>query len=360
MNILHVRPYFEPGGVSKYTFKLSEGLSSCGHQVIFACNDCFISQRFNDNLRIYKNISLSPANFSNLIRTITQLKRIISSENVHIINTHHRFASLAAKLVCFRTGIPLVSTVHEIKQDHHWMTRFGIGQHVISISDAIKQNLISSYKVPAEKISVIKIGLDNQCRHEGISVEQIKKSLAINTPGPFIGCIGRFSLEKGQIYLLQAIPKIIKEFQGACFLFMGDGPDRDALEKITEDLDITNNVFFLGWRDDVGKVADLLDLVVIPSLSEGLSLVALEMLEKKKAVIATNVGGIPEVVQNMHTGILIPPGNSLAIQEAVIMLLKNPGLRQSLGDKGSRFVNDNFSFEKMIDQTEKIYKALIH
>jgi len=233
-----------------------------------------------------------------------------------------------------------------------------MGQQIIAVSEAVKENLIAAYKISPQRIKVVKMGLLINPQDEIVSWASLRNKLNLDSSGPFIGCIGRLSPEKGQIYLLRAIPEVLQQFPLARFLFIGDGPDRYKLESSAKELGINGRVIFGGWRNDVDQLIGLLDLVVIPSITEGLPLVALEALEKKKALIASRVGGLPEVIKDMQTGLLVIPEDPASIQEAIILLLRNPELRRTLGENGYQFVRDQFSIDNMVDQTEKVYQAL--
>jgi glycosyltransferase involved in cell wall biosynthesis len=159
--------------------------------------------------------------------------------------------------------------------------------------------------------------------------------------------------------LLQAIPNIIKKFPKAVFLLIGTGPLKAEMEELCQDLNIIEHVRFTGYRTDVPKLLQLMDILVIPSVKEGFPFVLLEGAYASRPIVATQVGGVSELIDNGVSGILVPPKDSLALSEAIVYLLENPELARSLGQMAQKKVMSNFSVETMAKQTELLYDRLI-
>lgn len=359
MNILHLRPFFEPGGASNYIGTLSEGLSQRNHRIMFACqNGDYYKRKFRTSI-IYENIPFSPSSIKNLIPSVIQIVSIIKKERIQIINSHHRFTSFVGKISSLLTSVPLVSTMLEIKFDRSWMTALGLGNYIIAISQAIKDHIILQYQISPERIKVIRKGIPPSSPLTIYQKNLLRQELGLNPACFLIGCVGRLSSEKGQKYLLEAAPDVLLCHPYSQFVFIGDGTEKQNLEKLVESLGLGRSVKFLGWRDDVDDVIDIMDLIVIPSISEGLGIAALEALSHKKAVIASQTGGLPEIIQSEKTGLLVPPGNPFALREAIIQLLKDSDLRVKLGENGYQTIKADYSVSRMIDETERLYKIAI-
>lgn len=183
---------------------------------------------------------------------------------------------------------------------------------------------------------------------------------------PIVAMIARFDrYQKGHRYFIEAA-KIIKEnFQNVNFLIIGGAVNpeeekyRSELEDKVKELGISNQIIFTGFYPDLIYLLSNIEIVVIPSLYEAPSAVALEAMAMKRPVVAFNVGGIPEVVADRETGFLVPPKSPEAVAEKVIFLLKNPQIAKEMGEKGYQRVKTYFTQERMASEYEKIYKSLL-
>jgi glycosyltransferase involved in cell wall biosynthesis len=142
-------------------------------------------------------------------------------------------------------------------------------------------------------------------------------------------------------------------------VIVGDGNLRESLKKMCIDLDIQGKVEFLGYRRQVESLISDFDVFVLPSISEGLGLALLEAMALGKPVIASEVGGIPEVVKNNSNGILVSPGNDKALAESIIKVLSNKTDSRIMGEKGQKTVLEKFSSNAMIEKTIQIYKKIL-
>lgn len=358
MKILMARPRLEAGGATKAILLLSEGLTRAGHDItiVTQSGDCLESVRqLNLNLCYLPLYPTSPSNF---VQSTVGLLKMVRRERFDLIHSHHRFSNLVCKFVSQLTTIPTIATVHEFKDNRPWPTRLGLPQHIIVYSQALKSHLITSYGIQGHRISVIKMGI-----RPGLLTSQTnavsKTGLKQPMNGPLIGCVSRISAEKGLNVLLKAISQVKKEGYQADYLIIGDGPLRQELENLSSQLDLNDQVHFLGWQGNVTTIIANVEFLILPSLSEGLGLVVLEGLIHAKPTIGSRVGGIPEIIQDGVNGLLVPPGDVDALTKAIIHLLRNPDFTMQLGWAGQQTLNRDFSVETMVKQTEKIYQAAL-
>ena len=174
-----------------------------------------------------------------------------------------------------------------------------------------------------------------------------------------MGNVARLNDQKGQIFFLQAIPEILKTISDTKFLIVGDGPLRNKLEEMSKKLKINRNVIFTGIRDDIPEILSIMDVFVLPSMVEGLPIVLLEAMAMGKPVVASRVGGIPEVINHGLTGILIEPANPSEIASSVVNLLKNPAEAKRIGDAGRRKVGRKFIVDVMARKIEGVYDEIL-
>jgi glycosyltransferase involved in cell wall biosynthesis len=190
--------------------------------------------------------------------------------------------------------------------------------------------------------------------HNGVSDSPIE-SLARPVDGPLIGTIGRFAPQKGQDVLLHALNLL----PGVTAVLVGDGPDRESLERMARDLGIETRVLLPGWAEDPRSWLPTFDVFVLPSRLEGLPLVIIEAMLASRPVVATSVDGVPEEVVDGRTGLLVPPDDPQALASAVQSLLEDPDRRARMGRKGRRLAKEGFNLEKMVSSYESLYDELL-
>jgi glycosyltransferase involved in cell wall biosynthesis len=175
------------------------------------------------------------------------------------------------------------------------------------------------------------------------------------TDRPIVLCVARLDAQKGHTYLLAAIRNV----PNAIFVLVGDGSERASLEAQAAHLCVRDRVIFLGHRDDVAELLATCDLLVLPSLYEGLPLSVLEAMAAGKPVVATSVGGTPEAVLDGETGFLVPSRDPTALVRAIQRLLTDACLRRKMGMAGRRRVQRNFSPTQMVAGVTQIYEKLL-
>ncbi|MDO8488872.1 MAG: glycosyltransferase family 4 protein, partial [Candidatus Omnitrophota bacterium] len=176
---------------------------------------------------------------------------------------------------------------------------------------------------------------------------------------PLVGIIARLSDVKGHIYLIRAMKKVIARFASVKLLIIGEGKMKEILIKEVETLDIKNNILFIPEARVNQELLAAMDIFVMPSLQEGLGLALMEAMAQGLAVIGSRVGGIKTLIQDAVNGLLVEPADVEGLTAAITRLLDDSNLRRSLGASARKFIIDNFSKEKMVDTTEKVYKKCL-
>lgn len=233
-----------------------------------------------------------------------------------------------------------------------------IPDRVICVSEAVRKVVLEKERLDPARTIVI---------HNGVPAMEnclVDRSFVLNELGfrdgnLIVGMVANLNRTvKGISYFLDAIPLIIQAVPEARFLIIGQGKDKEALRRKARALGIEPNVNFAGYREDVGRYYSIMDISVLTSLSEGLSITLLESMSYRLPVVVTRVGGNPEVVIDGHTGYLVPPKDISAFANRVIELLRNPGLRASMGFNARKRVNEQFSIEKVGSQYLKLYEEI--
>jgi len=230
---------------------------------------------------------------------------------------------------------------------------------VIAVSKTDWQHLLECGLISKEKSRVILNGIPPVSSPPG-DKEETRSRLGLSThEQPIIATVARLHYQKGVIYFLKAAPRILQFYPNAYFLIVGDGPEREELLQTAKDLNILHNLRFLGNREDVIDILRVVDVFVLASLWEGLPLSLLEAIRAEIPIVATDVDGNRDVIENGVSGLLVPPKNQEALAESVLRLLKDPSLAASVVKKAKiRWMTD-FFLANMLQKTRQIYTDLM-
>jgi glycosyltransferase involved in cell wall biosynthesis len=216
-----------------------------------------------------------------------------------------------------------------------------------------------SFGFPKEKISVIYNSI-NLSDFKGQAIDNVRQQLGANSSQILLGIVSRISEKrKGHSILFQALKQLITDFPNIRLAVIGDGSLKPELEKEVQNLQLTDYVRFTGNRRDIPEIFAALDIVILPSLWEGLPVVLLEAMAAAKPVVATAVNGTIEVVQNGKTGILVPPNDKISLANGIRELLIDKNKAESMGLAGRLFVNENFSSKEMAQKVISLYFRLL-
>ncbi len=228
----------------------------------------------------------------------------------------------------------------------------------LAVSGYVKERLVRSDFLPADKVEVLYNGIDlRRFRAVQSDPAAVRRGLGIPPAAPLILSIGQLIEFKGMHVLIDALARM--EDAGVHALIVGEGPEDDRLARDIEHRGLANRVQLLGRRDDIAELLHAADLFVLPSVwNEALGYVIVEAMASGKAVVATRVGGIPEVVEDGVTGVLVEPGNAALLALAAESLLRDPERLGRLGAHGRQVAESTFALEAAIERTMAIYHEL--
>ncbi|MBI2447110.1 MAG: glycosyltransferase family 4 protein [Candidatus Omnitrophica bacterium] len=316
----------------------------------------------------------------NDVRAFLELYKLIKKEGFDIVHTHTSKAGILGRFSAKLAGVPvIIHSPHGHIFDPEADIR-GVSKGILGIrffvflerlAARITDKIITLTGLEIEQ--QVKAGIDRREKfitiYSGIEMEKLinvkvnvsekKRELQIPLGVPVLGTVGRLDSVKGHKFLLDAIPYIKRASQGIKVLIIGDGTLRLDLENQAKRLGVEDNVLFLGMRDDVPELLNCIDVFVLPSLYEGMGRALVEAEAAGVPVVATQVGGVPEVVLDGKTGILIPPKDPARLAEAVILLLKDKDKRVSMGIEGRKFVTGLFGTEAMINKVSDLYEDML-
>lgn len=300
------------------------------------------------------------------LRIYMKLVRHFRRHQFHLVHTRSWSSLLEGMIAAKITGVPLL--VHGehglIKDDtkiHVWVQRrfWSMADQVMCVSEALRESLVARIGFPRERIRVIKNGVELERFDLKVNRHELKASLSIPPEAPVFGSIGRLVPVKDYATLIKAAKVVFAELPTAHLIFVGDGPLREELRALAQRLEIAAQVHFLNWRKDVPALMQILDVFVLSSISEGMSNSILEAMCSGRAVVATNVGGNPELVVNKETGLLVPSQDAQQMGKAILALLLDAKRRRAMGTAGRRRIEEQFSLQVMVRNYEKMYLEIV-
>ena len=273
--------------------------------------------------------------------------------------------TLAARIAARLTGARTLLHVHDLNDPGALISPLQrlMAQPTdaaVCVSEAVRELTVSRYHVPPERVRVARNGIPlEELRRAGAGARsRVRAELGIEAGRPVLAIIGRMHPVKGHRALLRMLPTIVRSCPRALLLVIGDGPERGACEELALSLGMARHVRFLGRRGDVPRLLSAIDLVLMPSQSEGLGLAAIEGLAAARPVIAFAVGGLPEVVVDGLNGRLVPPGNDEAFAAAVTETLRDSGRRFSYA-RGAASSARHFGVEAHVRRLIDCYRMTL-
>jgi glycosyltransferase involved in cell wall biosynthesis len=298
---------------------------------------------------------------------VARLKQLISEEEVELVHAHSPYVAIGSRIGLGNAGPRLVYTEHNVWERYRRATYWGNlltfprNDHVFCVSEQVKLSI----RLP--KIFRFRRMPPIETLHHGIDLKQvvgwgstdgIREGLGIPAEAPVVGTVANFKAHKGYEYLLKAAALVKREASDTRFVLVGQGPVEKRAREQAHGLALDGMVTFAGFREDAPRVTATFDVFALASTTEGLPIALLEAMALGKAVVATHVGGIPEVIDHARGGLLVPPGDPRALADAILALLRDQELRQQLGN-GARKRAADFDIRKAVRRMESVYEELL-
>lgn len=328
---------------------------------------CLVGGHIADTLRT-ADVPVTVLNMRNKwdFHAVWKLVSMLKRNNIHIIHTSLYASNAFGRMASIMARTPVTiawehDTAHVKPARHVLVDRFlGKFTDFITVpSEAIRQSIIERENISGEKIGVIHNFVDMARFSISVDSNSKRTELGLEQEDIVIGCVGSLSEHKGQRHLVDAAPRVIDSFPKAKFLLVGEGPLRSELEEKIKSMDLNGKVVLSGFRRGIPEIMGIMDLYVQPSLREAFGISIIEAMAMGKPVVASRVGGIPEVVKDGETGVLVPPGDSKAISETIVKLLGDKGRALKMGRAGSERVRTHFTSEAAVGGLERLYEKFI-
>lgn len=389
IKVVHIITRFDKGGSAENTLLTVLGLNKEKYTILLIKGPSLESEMsdeesltVSESLKIAEENNIKVINLPFLVRKIAPLTdlralftlfKILRKERPDIVHTHTSKAGFLGRFASFLARVPII--IHT-PHGHVFHSYFGpvltkifviaekisslITDKIITLTNRERDEHIERRIAPLNKFITIHSGVDlDRFMNLNINIKKKKKELNIPKDYCVIGTVGRLVPIKGHKYLVSAAEMIIKEFPKTVFIFVGDGFLKPILERHAEALGIRKNIIFTGWRKDVPEILYLFDILVFPSLNEGMGRVMVEGMSLGKPIVASNVGGIRDLIEDGKNGILVSPRDSNALRKAISRLIRNKKLAEGLGKIGKMEVYPDFDASTMVKKIDNLYESLL-
>jgi glycosyltransferase involved in cell wall biosynthesis len=362
------------GGSADHVLNLTIGLQASGHECTLAygpgepLDDAFAATGARlVHLRMRRAMDL-PA----LAADAMTLYRLIRREQFDVVHLHLSFPGLVGRIAARAAGARCVLYMFHTITAHDYArpaTRTlllaverALGRwtdHFIAGSHAIRQKVIDKRLAPADRITTIHYGLDLSRFDHLPERAMMRRELGLPVDAPVVATVCRLEKQKGLCYLQEAFRRVREQMPHAILLVVGKGPLEASMRAFARQHGLEKNVRFLGWRSDIPRVMAAVDVLALASLWEAFGLVFAEAGLARVPVAATRVEGIPEVVRDGESGLLVPPEDAGALAEAILTLLGNRELATRMGATGDTYVRANFGTDRMVLRHVELYHTLL-
>lgn len=367
MRVLHlIRP--ASGGMRAHLALLTRGLLARGVEIGLCSPAADLNAEIGQAGAVTCLVAIgdrpSPAD----LQAFKALDRAIRSFAPDLVHAHGLRAAWLARPVAYLRRLPLVVTYHATLDGGGsfrraltiWLERLTARwtAQSIAVSELVRTNILARVGLPPETVRTILNGADLPAQSPRADRQEIRRALGLPLHGTVVATIARLAPQKDLPTLLRAAARVVNACD-AHFLVAGDGPLRRELALTAHGLGLNGRVHFLGQRDDIPDLLHAADLFALSSAYEGAPLAVIEALAAGLPVVATAVGGLPELVPDGQTGYLVPAGDHQALADRLLALIANPDLRLRLGEQARSWAASRLGPEGMINATHRLYESVL-
>jgi glycosyltransferase involved in cell wall biosynthesis len=310
-------------------------------------------------------------------RAILRLARLIREERPTILHTHTAKAGAVGRIAALLAGDArppiVVHTFHGhvlrgyfnpvttlgFRTLERWLAR--VTTVLIAVSPEVRDDLVKLHVAPASKFAIVRLGieLDERTDVDSGARAETRRQLGIGEDAFIVGWVGRMTAVKRTDDVIRALRGLVERGVDAYLCLVGDGPDRDHLERYAHELGVVKRCLFVGYQDDVARFYSAIDALVLPSVNEGTPVSVMEALAAQRPVVATRVGGTPDVIRDGVDGYLVEVGDANALSERLAGLANDPERRARMGAKGREQVLGRYAVERLVDDIDRLYRSLL-
>jgi glycosyltransferase involved in cell wall biosynthesis len=384
IKVLRVIARLNMGGPALHVAYLTSGLRSRGYETTLVAGSlargedsmAFVADARDVQIVRIDELGREISPLRDLLATI-RLARLIRRERPQILHTHTAKAGTVGRVAALLAGPRRPPIVVHTFHGHVLRGYFGPLRSLffrllerwlaarttalVAVSPQVRDDLVALGVARRDRFVVIRLGIELE---ERVAAEQngrleSRRYLGIPEDRFTVGWIGRMTAVKRTDDILVAFERLRSEGVEATLCLVGDGPDREQLERRAHELGIVRDTLFLGYQEDVAQFYAAFDALVLPSSNEGTPVSAIEALAAGRPVVATRVGGVPDVVRDGEDGFLVEAGATDDLAERLARLARDPALRERLGSQGRERVLPRYAVERLVDDVDELYRSLL-
>lgn len=352
MKILHVSRTMGQGGAEKIVYQLCKDNKE-HEQIVISCGGVYTKELKNIGIQHVYMPDINRKDVFTVAKCLFLIWYTVKKEHIDIIHSHHRMGAFYGRLVSILTGAKCVYTAHNIFFDKKRWLLFSLkNSQIVAVGKGVKNNLIQVYGIQEKRIKIIynsiylkKLNVFNR------QIETLKGQDKI-----LVGNIGRITQQKGIDIFLEALRIVINQNPKVVGVIVGTGDEEEKMKNLTAQLKINNNVLFLGFQKNVLDIISQLDFIVLSSLWEGFPLTPIEVFSQGKTIIASDISGNNEIVEDGNNGILFTSGDVDDLAAKIIFLINNDNLKHQLELNAEFTYKTKFDYQNFIDSYNRVYK----
>jgi len=359
MNILQILPELNVGGVETGTLDLAKYLVRLNHKAVVVSNGGELVKELESQGAIHYQLPVHKKSLISIIKMVPRLVEIIKKEEIDIVHARSRVPAWIAYFASRRTNTVFITTCHGFYKKHPASCVMGWGKRVIVLSNVIARHMIDDFGVPYERIRLVPRSVD---------LEKFKYTNPDKKRGEEfnVGIIGRITPIKGHLHFIKAMAKVARSAPRLKIWIVGDAPSsreayKDEIQVLVKRLGLWHCTEFLGTQRDIPEILSHLDLLVLATVThEAFGRVIVEAQAAGVPVVATEVGGVVDIIENEKTGLLVPPADPTSMANAIIKIFKDQKLAANLAENAYKKVKEKYNAELMVKNTLDIYQESLN
>ncbi len=382
--MLRVIARLNMGGPALHVAYLSHGLHDRGYETTLVAGTlargedsmAYVAEELGVRIEALPELSREIAPLQDA-RAVLHLARMIKRERPQILHTHTAKAGAVGRIAALLAGDARPPIIVHTFHGHVLRGYFNpvqtlafrllerrlakVSTRLIAVSEQVRDDLVRLGVAPKEKFVVIRLGieLDQRVDHDGAARTATRRLLGAPGDAFLVGWIGRMTAVKNTDEVLKSLRLLHDRGVDAWLCMVGDGPDRERLERLANELGVVRRCLFPGYQTDVGRFYAAFDALVLPSVNEGTPVSAIESLAAERPVVATRVGGVPDVVDDGEDGYLVELGATDELADRLERLARDPDLRARFGQAGRERVLKRYAVDRLVEDVDALYRELL-
>jgi glycosyltransferase involved in cell wall biosynthesis len=382
IRVLRVIARLNMGGPALHVAYLTAGLADRGYRTTLVAGElsrgeesmAFVADRLGVPVATVSELGREISPLRDAIATV-RLARLIRELRPHIVHTHTAKAGALGRVAALLAGPSARPIVVHTFHGHVLRGYFGAfrgrifrlvetllarsSDALVAVSPQVRDDLVALGVAPRQKFAIVRLGIELAARVDGADRGAARRLLGVPPERFVVGWIGRMTGVKRTGDVLLALRALRERGVDATLCMVGDGPDRAAVEEQAHRLGIARHCLYLGYQEEVAGWYAALDALVLPSANEGTPVSAIEALATGRPVVATRVGGVPDVIREGEDGFLVEVGDIDALAERLARLAEDPELRARMGGSARKRVLARYAVDRLVDDVDRLYRALL-